>query len=71
MSRKGNCWDIAHTGSFLSQLEVKLIYAEHFESITAAKSAIFEFIEVFYNRESRHSVWAVLDRWNMSAEAYN
>jgi putative transposase len=35
--------------SFFSRLKVELIYAELFESIAAAKSAIFEYIEVFYN----------------------
>ena len=41
--------------SFFSRLKVELIYAEYFESIAAAKSAIFEYIEVFYNRKRRHS----------------
>ncbi len=55
MSRKGNCWDNAPMESFFSRLKVELIYAECFESITSAKSAIFEYIEVFYNRKRRHS----------------
>lgn len=55
MSRKGNCWDNAPMESFFSRLKVELIYAELFESIAAAKSAIFEYIEVFYNRKRRHS----------------
>lgn len=55
MSRKGNCWDNAPMESFFSRLKVELIYAECFDSIRAAKSAIFEYIEVFYNRKRRHS----------------
>lgn len=55
MSRKGNCWDNAPMESFFSRLKVELVYAECFDSITAAKSAIFEYIEVFYNRKRRHS----------------
>lgn len=55
MSRKGNCWDNAPMESFFSRFKVELIYAEQFESISEAKSAIFEYIEVFYNRLRRHS----------------
>lgn len=55
MSRKGNCWDNAPMESFFSRLKVELIYAEYFDSIRTAKSAIFEYIEVFYNRKRRHS----------------
>lgn len=55
MSRKGNCWDKAPMESFFSRLKVELIYAEQFKSISEAKSGIFEYIEVFYNRLRRHS----------------
>ncbi len=55
MSRKGNCWDNAPMESFFSRLKVELIYAEQYESIEAAKSGLFEYIEVFYNRLRRHS----------------
>ncbi len=55
MSRKGNCWDNAPMESFFSRLKVELIYAEQFESINEAKSGIFEYIEVFYNRLRRQS----------------
>ena len=60
MSRKGNCWDNAPMESFFSRLKVELVYAECFDSITAAKSAIFEYIEVFYNRKRRHSALGYL-----------
>lgn len=55
MSRKGNCWDNAPMESFFSRLKVELIYTEQFGSIEEAKSGIFEYIEVFYNRLRRHS----------------
>ena len=55
MSRKGNCWDNAVMESFFSRLKVELIYAEQYRSIDEAKSAIFEYIEVFYNHVRRHS----------------
>jgi putative transposase len=60
MSRKGNCWDNAPMESFFSRLKVELIYAECFESIAADRSAIFEYIEVFYNRKRRHSALGYL-----------
>ena len=55
MSRRGNCWDNAVMESFYSRLKVELIYAEQYRSIDEARSGIFEYIEVFYNRLRRHS----------------
>ncbi|OUS27715.1 transposase [Gammaproteobacteria bacterium 45_16_T64] len=55
MSRKGNCWDNAPMESFFSRFKVELIYAEQYQSIDEAKSGIFEYIEIFYNRLRRHS----------------
>lgn len=40
---------------FYSRLKVELIYVEQYDSIDEAKSSIFEYIEVFYNRARRHS----------------
>jgi len=55
MSRKGNCWDNAVMESFFSRLKVELIYAENYNNVETARSGIFEYIEVFYNRSRRHS----------------
>lgn len=55
MSRKGNCWDNAPMESFYSRLKVELIYAKNYQSIEEARSGIFSYIEVFYNRKRRHS----------------
>jgi transposase InsO family protein len=54
MSRKGNCWDNAVMESFFSTLKAELPQAV-FESRTAARSAVFEYIACFYNRKRRHS----------------
>ena len=54
MSRKGNCWDNAVAESFFATLEFELIELQVFKSRETAKSAIFEFIEVFYNRQRAH-----------------
>jgi transposase InsO family protein len=55
MSRKGNCWDNAPMEWFFSRLKVELIYADKYKTVAESKSAIFEYIEVFYNRLRRHS----------------
>ncbi|UTA48261.1 IS3 family transposase [Simiduia sp. 21SJ11W-1] len=55
MSRKGNCWDNAVMESFYARLKVELIYAKNYQSIEAARSGIFSYIEIFYNRKRRHS----------------
>lgn len=56
MSRKGNCWDNAVAESFFSTLKKDLVFHEEFETRNEAKRKIFEYIEVFYNRERIHSV---------------
>lgn len=55
MSRKGNCYDNAFVESFFHTLKTELIYQTKFATREEAKRAIFEYIEVFYNRERIHS----------------
>jgi transposase InsO family protein len=55
MSRKGNCYDNAVMESFWSTLKHELIYRCHFQTRAQARQAIFEYIEVFYNRRRLHS----------------
>lgn len=55
MSRKGNCWDNAVSESFFHTLKVELIHNITFKTREEAKQAIFEYIEVFYNRLRIHS----------------
>lgn len=55
MSRPGNCLDNAVAESFFHTLKVEEVYGQSYESIQEAKSCIFEYIEVFYNRKRRHS----------------
>lgn len=55
MSRKGDCWDNAVAESFFATLEHELLSLNNFPSRHAARQAIFEFIEVWYNRRRRHS----------------
>jgi transposase InsO family protein len=55
MSRKGNCWDNAVVESFFSSLKLELVYTTDFATHEQARLALFEYIEVFYNRQRRHS----------------
>ena len=55
MSRKGNCWDNAVAESFFHTLKVELIRDERFQTHEQLQQAVFEYIEVDYNRHRRHS----------------
>jgi putative transposase len=55
MSRKGNCWDDAVAESFFSSLKRELVHHRRLETRDQAKSEIFDYIEVFYNRQRLHS----------------
>ena len=55
MSRKGNCWDNAVSESFFHTLKTELVHHQHYQTRAEAKQDIFEYIEVFYNRERLHS----------------
>ena len=55
MSRKGDCWDNAVAESFFATLKTELVHDADFATRAEARSAIFEYIEVFYNRRRIHS----------------
>ena len=55
MSRKGNCWDNAPMESFIATLKTELIHHPDFHTRQEARQALFEYIEVFYNRQRTHS----------------
>jgi transposase InsO family protein len=55
MSRKGNCYDNAAVEAFWSTLKSELVHQTVFAGEQEARRAIFEYIEVFYNRERLHS----------------
>jgi putative transposase len=55
MSRKGNCWDNAVVESFFHTLKVELVHHRRYFTRNEARQDIFEWIEVFYNRQRRHS----------------
>lgn len=55
MSRRANCWDNAVAESFFATLKTELTFHENFVSRIQASTAVFEHIEVFYNKLRRHS----------------
>ena len=55
MSRKGNCYDNAFIESFWSSLKYEVVYHQRFATFAEARTAIFNYIETFYNRTRLHS----------------
>ena len=69
MSRKGNCWDNAPTESWFNSFKNERYHGFRYETHAEMKTAIFEYIEVFYNRKRQHSTLGYkspiqfFDRW--------
>jgi transposase InsO family protein len=55
MSRRADCWDNAPMESFFASLKKELVHGADFATRACARAAIFEYIEVFYNGQRRHS----------------
>ena len=55
MSRLANCWDTAAMESFWGRLKTECTDRQHFTSRQQAQTTIFEYLEVFYNRQRLHS----------------
>jgi putative transposase len=55
MSSKGDCFDNAIMESFFSSLKKELVHLRTFHSRAQAKICVFDYIEIFYNRQRRHS----------------
>jgi putative transposase len=55
MSRKGNCWDNAPMESFFHTLKTEWAYRFKYKTRKEAKGSLFGYIELFYNRQRRHS----------------
>jgi putative transposase len=60
MSGKGNCWDNAVAESFFKTLKAELVYQQDFTTVELAKQDLFDYIEVWYNRQRRHSALGYL-----------
>jgi putative transposase len=55
MSRKGNCWDNAPMESFFHSLKTEWVGFEDYKTRSEARTSLFDYIELFYNRKRRHS----------------
>ena len=55
MSRTGDCYDNAVVESFWGKLKTESLYHEHFTTFEEARAAVFDYVEVFYNRQRLHS----------------
>jgi putative transposase len=55
MSRSGNCYDNAYVESFFGTLKTELVHGERYRSKLEARLSVFEYVEVFYNRQRSHS----------------
>jgi putative transposase len=60
MGRKGKCWDNAVAESFFKTMKTELVYHTVFTTRDQAKLAVFEYLEVWYNRERKHSTLGYL-----------
>ena len=56
MSRTGNCYDNACMESLFKTFKTELVYDEHYPTRKEAQKSIFEYFEVFYNSQRRHSL---------------
>ena len=55
MSRRGNCLDDAPMESFFASLKTEHVHHVRFRTRAEAKAAVFDYVEVFYNRQRLHS----------------
>jgi len=55
MSRKGDCWDNASMESFFHSLKTELVMQCDCKTRDEARASLFDCMEVFYNRQRRHS----------------
>ena len=55
LSRPRQCWDNAVAESFFATLKTELVYRQPLATVAAARTAVFDYVEVFYNRQRLHS----------------
>jgi transposase InsO family protein len=68
MSRRANCYDNAVAESFFATLRWELLERQQWSTRAAARTAIFEYIEVWYNRRRRHSALGYLSPWQFEQQ---
>jgi transposase InsO family protein len=68
MSRQGNCYDNAYIESFWSSMKIEAIFGRRFLKREEARSAVFDYIEGFYNPRRRHSALGYLSPINFESQ---
>jgi putative transposase len=71
MSRKGNCWDNAVAESFFASMKTELRQPNAWRTRNEARSAIFDYIEIWYNARRRHSTIGYLSPNDFEASGVN
>jgi len=71
MSRKGNCWDNAVAESFFHSIKTQMIHHCRFQNMAETEQALFNYIEVYYNRRRKHSTNGYKSPANYEAECWN
>ncbi len=69
MSKKGDCYDNAITETFFHSLKMELVCFDRYQTRKQARLSVFEYIEIFYNRERRHSALGYLSPLNFQVLA--
>lgn len=70
MSRKGDCWDNAVAESFFGTLKQEMLFRRELEPRLAVQTAIFEYLETYYNPKRRHSTLGFLSPVDFEERAY-
>ena len=55
MSRRGNCYDNAPTECFFGNLKSEWVHGEDYQDHDQARQHVFNYIELFYNRQRKHA----------------
>ncbi len=71
MSGTGNCYDNAVAETFFHTLKTECIHFERYESREQAKQSIFEYVEIFYNNQRRHSTLGYVSPTELNAAFIN
>ncbi len=70
MSRKGDCWDNAVAESFFGTLKQEMLFRRELEPRLATQTAIFEYLETYYNPKRRHSTLGFLSPVDFEERSY-
>lgn len=68
MGAKGTCYDNAVLESFFSTLKKELIYREKYQDMDDLQKSLFEYIEIFYNRQRKHSTLGYLSPFEFESK---